>query len=56
MFPTGALASSDIALLLFYLSVLGVLLLAGIFLRAKVPLFRKYFIPAALIAARCLPR
>lgn len=50
MFPTGALASSDIALLLFYLSVLGVLLLAGIFLRAKVPLFRKYFIPAALIA------
>lgn len=50
MFPGGAVGSSDVAVLLFYVAILGVFLLIGVFLRAKVPLFKKYFIPAALIA------
>ena len=49
MFPDGSLASSDMAMLAFYVSVLGVLLLIGILLRSKVTLFKKLFLPAALI-------
>lgn len=41
--------SDDLSALLIAVSGLGVLLLAGVSLRAVVPLFRRFFIPAALI-------
>lgn len=50
MFPSGSLASSDIALLVFYLSALGTLLMVGVILRAKISLFKKIYMPASLIA------
>ena len=50
MFPMEKLTSGGMNSLLFYVSVLGILLLAGVVLRVKVPLFKKYFIPASLIA------
>ena len=50
MFPMEKLTSGGMNALLFYVSVLGILLLAGVVLRIKVPLFKKYFIPASLIA------
>lgn len=50
MFPSGSLGSSDIALLVFYLSALGALLMVGVILRAKIPLFKKIYMPASLIA------
>lgn len=50
MFPSGSLASSDIALLVFYLSALGALLMVGVILRAKIALFKKIYMPASLIA------
>ena len=50
MFPTGTLASSDIARLVFYLSALGALLLVGVILREKISLFKKIYLPASLIA------
>ena len=50
MFPTGTLASSDIARLVFYLSALGALLLVGVILRTKISLFKKIYMPASLIA------
>lgn len=49
MFPTGSLASSDIALLTFYLAVIGGLLLVGVVLRAKLPFLKKIYMPASLI-------
>ncbi len=50
MFPMDLLNSTGMNALLFYVAVLGLLLLAGTILRVKVPLFKKYFIPASLIA------
>lgn len=50
MLPVERLASSGMNALMFYVSVLGLLLLAGTILRIKVPFFKKYFIPASLIA------
>ena len=50
MFPSGSLTSSDIALLLFYLSALGALLIVGVLLRAKIALLKKIYMPASLIA------
>lgn len=50
MFPTGSFASSDIALVTFYISVIGALLLVGVFLRAKVSFFKRIYMPASLIA------
>lgn len=50
MFPTGSFASSDIALITFYVSVLGALLLVGVILRAKISFFKKIYMPASLIA------
>ena len=49
MFPTGSLASSDIALLTFYLAVIGGLLLIGVILRVKLPFLKKIYMPASLI-------
>ena len=50
LFPTGSLASSDIALLTYYLAVLGALLLAGVILRTKLKFLKKIYMPASLIA------
>lgn len=50
MFPMDLLNSTGMNALMFYVAVLGLLLLAGTVLRVKVPLFKKYFIPASLIA------
>jgi len=50
MFPMDVLNSTGMNALMFYVSVLGLLLLVGTVLRVKVPLFKKYFIPASLIA------
>jgi ESS family glutamate:Na+ symporter len=44
------LTSLGMKSLLFYTAVLGLLLFIGILLRVKVPFFKKYFIPASLIA------
>lgn len=49
MFPTGVLKSADVAMLVFYLAVLGLLLLAGIILRVKISILKKYYLPASLI-------
>ncbi|WP_054949289.1 sodium/glutamate symporter [Numidum massiliense] len=50
MFPSEKITSANVETLLFYVAVLGVLLLVGVFLRVKVKLFQKFFISAALIA------
>lgn len=50
MFPMEKLSSSGMNSLLFYLSVLAILLFLGTLLRVKIPVFKKYFIPASLIA------
>ncbi len=50
MFPSGSLASSDIALLVFYLACLGALLMVGVLLRSKIAFFKKIYMPASLIA------
>ncbi len=50
MFPVDKLTSAGMNSLLFYLSVLGILLFLGVLLRVKIPLFKRYFIPASLIA------
>lgn len=49
MFPTGSLASADVALLTFYLAVIGGLLLIGVILRTKLPFLKKIYMPASLI-------
>ncbi|WP_054950188.1 sodium/glutamate symporter family protein [Numidum massiliense] len=50
MFPSEKITSANVETLLFYVAVLGVLLLVGVVLRVKVKLFQKFFISAALIA------
>ena len=50
MFQMEKLTSSGMNSLLFYASVLGLLLFLGVLLRIKVPIFKRYFIPASLIA------
>jgi glutamate:Na+ symporter, ESS family len=50
MFPDSPISSESLNSLLFYLSVLGLILLVGTFIRLKVSIFKKYFIPASLIA------
>lgn len=50
MIPNEVIASGTLNSLLFYSSVLGILLLVGVFVRIKVKIFKKYFIPASLIA------
>ena len=43
------MSSSDLQTILNSMAILGAFLLAGLFLRAKVPLFRKLLIPASVI-------
>lgn len=50
MFPMEKLTPGGMNSFLFYISLLGILLFVGVLLRVKVPLFKKYFIPASLIA------
>ncbi|MGY3718079.1 sodium/glutamate symporter [Sutcliffiella cohnii] len=50
MLPNEVISSGTLNALLFYFGVLGLLLIIGVFLRLKVGIFRKYFIPASLIA------
>lgn len=48
--PQELISSDLLNSLLFYLSILGVLLFIGVILRLKVGIFKKFFIPASLIA------
>jgi len=50
MIPNELISSGSLNSLLFYLSVLGLLLIVGVFVRFKMKIFKKYFIPASLIA------
>ena len=50
MIPTTEVGSSIQNPFLFYVSMLGILLVVGTYLRLKVPFLKKYFIPASLIA------
>lgn len=50
MFPKASVSGGTLDALLLYLSILGILLAAGTAIRLKVPILRKYHIPASLIA------
>lgn len=50
MIPAELISSDTLNALLFYFIILGILLTIGVFLRLKVKIFKKYFIPASLIA------
>lgn len=50
MFPLEKLTSSGMNSLLFYISILGILLFVGVILRTRVNIFKRFFIPASLIA------
>ena len=50
MIPTTEVGSSIQNPFLFYVSMLGILLVIGTYLRLKIPFLKKYFIPASLIA------
>lgn len=50
MIPTVEVGSSVQIPFLFYVSMLGILLVIGTYLRLKIPFLKQYFIPASLIA------
>lgn len=50
MIPTTEISSSTLDALFFYMALLGVLLLIATWLRLKIPILKKYYIPASLIA------
>lgn len=50
MIPNTPIDSITLSAMLFYLAVLGALLAVGVFLRMKISLFKKFFIPASLLA------
>lgn len=50
MIPVESISSATVGNLLYYVSIVGVLLVVATILRVKVPFFRKAFIPASLIA------
>lgn len=50
MIPKGALSGGTIDSLVVYVCILGVLLLLGTAIRLKIPFFKKYHVPASLIA------
>lgn len=49
MFPTDAVSGSAVTALLFAVTVLGLLILAGVVLRLLIAPLRRLFIPAALV-------
>ena len=50
MIPLTTISGSSLDALFVYMAILGVLLLVASWLRLKVPLFKKYYLPASLIA------
>lgn len=50
MIPIENISSATVGNLLYYVSIIGVLLVVATLIRLKVPFFRKAFIPASLIA------
>lgn len=50
MIPTEVITSGTLNSLLFYFSVMGLLLVFATFLRLKIKVLKKYFIPASLLA------
>ncbi|SDI86898.1 sodium/glutamate symporter [Natribacillus halophilus] len=50
MFPLETIESESLESLLFYSACLGILLLIGIVIRIKLKIFKKFIIPASLIA------
>lgn len=50
MIPLTEISGSSLDALFVYMAILGVLLLIASWLRLKIPLFKKYYIPASLIA------
>ena len=50
MIPTTEVSGGSIEALLLYVSILGMLLVLATIIRLKVPFFKKYYIPASLIA------
>lgn len=50
MIPTAAVSGSTLDALFVYMAILGVLLLIATWLRLKIPILKKYYIPASLIA------
>lgn len=50
MIPVVKITGASLDALMFYVSVLGLLLLAGVFLRLKIRLLKQWFMPAALVA------
>lgn len=50
MIPTTEISGGSLDALMVYLALLGILLVVGTIIRLKVPFFKKYYIPASLIA------
>ena len=50
MIPTTEVTGSILDALIVYVAILGILLLVATWLRLKIPILKKYHIPAALIA------
>ena len=50
MIPLNEITGSSLDALFVYMALLGILLLAASWLRLKIPLLKKYYIPASLIA------
>ncbi len=50
MIPVEKIAGSQVGNMLYYISVIGLLLVIATIIRLKVPLLRKAFIPASLLA------
>lgn len=50
MIPVENIASATMGNLLYYVAIVGLLLVVATFIRLKVPLLRKAFIPASLLA------
>ena len=50
MIPVESISSATVGNLMYYVSIVGVLLFVATIIRLKVPFLRKAFIPASLIA------
>ncbi|MFR3662680.1 hypothetical protein [Flintibacter sp.] len=50
MIPVENISSSTMGNLLYYVAIVGLLLVVATLIRLKVPLLRKAFIPASLLA------
>ena len=50
MIPVVKITGATVGNLVYYIAIIGVLMLVGTFLRLKIPFLRKAFIPASLLA------